>query len=376
MLVYALPQIGYEAVRRGSTILPSLNIAIDRVVFRKLIAVSGLAAVVAIGLYFAQNLGLARWAPITRFLEMAWPVLLILAVPYMCTVHALQQNQKDEFFHMGSLLVGDLSIVDWSQIKHFVLSWTIKLFFIPIMFWELNMAIQAVDTALRSNTVGQLHAYQMLVAVIYFWDLCIAATGYFATLRLFGWQIRSCSPYPIAWLVTLICYYPFYGFLYRAFLNYDDDGYYWTTWLDGSPILLAIWGTAILALKFTWIWSNAPFGLLFSNLTNRGIVTDGAFRFSKHPSYISKNMFWWLIAVPFVSPAGISFAVENSLQLAAIGLIYFFRAKYEELHLSEEPRYVQYADWIEENGIFRWVGRLIPIMRCWRPPESDSPSPK
>lgn len=372
MLVYAFPQIGYEAVRRGSAILSSVNLAIDRVVYRKLIAVFGLAAVVAITLHFAQEIGIARLVPITQFLKMVWPVLLVLTIPYMCTVHVLQQNQKDEFFHMGSLLVGDLSIVDWSQIKHFVLSWTIKLFFIPIMFWELNMAIRAVDTALKNDTFAQLHAYQILVALIYFWDLCIVAAGYFATLRLFGWQIRSCSPYPMAWFVTLICYYPFFGFLYRALLNYDDDGYYWTTWLDGSPILLAIWGTAILALKFTWIWANAPFGLLFSNLTNRGIVTDGAFRFSKHPSYISKNLFWWLLAVPFVSPAGISFAVENSLQLAAIGLIYFFRAKYEELHLSEEARYVLYANWIEKNGIFRWVGRLFPIVRYWRPPESGS----
>ena len=49
--------------------------------------------------------------------------------------------------------------------------------------------------------------------------------------------------------------------------------------------------------------------------------------------------------------------------LGMVNLIYFFRAKTEERHLSRDPTYVSYALWINENGMLKWLGNIVPILR-------------
>ena len=46
-----------------------------------------------------------------------------------------------------------------------------------------------------------------------------------------------------------------------------------------------------------------------------------------------------------------------------ICFIYYLRAKTEENHLSIYPEYVEYANWINEHGIFRWVGKILPFTK-------------
>jgi protein-S-isoprenylcysteine O-methyltransferase Ste14 len=104
-------------------------------------------------------------------------------------------------------------------------------------------------------------------------------------------------------------------------------------------------------LKLCWIYAISPFGLRFSNLTNRGIITSGGFRWIKHPSYISKNLFWWLIYIPFVTYGPPREAVKNCAILLLINGIYYCRAKSEEKHLSENPKYIAYSKWIDQHGL-------------------------
>jgi len=100
------------------------------------------------------------------------------------------------------------------------------------------------------------------------------------------------------------------------------------------------------------MWSTAAFGLRFSNLTHRGIITNGPYRWSKHPAYIAKNLSWWLISVPFIAGAGWMQAVQSCLLLAGVNLIYFLRAKTEERHLGSDPVYRDYARFIDRHGLF------------------------
>lgn len=107
---------------------------------------------------------------------------------------------------------------------------------------------------------------------------------------------------------------------------------------------------AILALTGVYTWATVVFGPRFSNLTNRGIITSGPFRWTKHPAYISKNLSWWLIAVPFVSQQGAGAAALNCLALLGVNAIYWIRAKTEERHLMQDPVYQEYAAWVAANG--------------------------
>jgi protein-S-isoprenylcysteine O-methyltransferase Ste14 len=78
-------------------------------------------------------------------------------------------------------------------------------------------------------------------------------------------------------------------------------------------------------------------GLRFSNLTNRGIITQGPYRFVRHPAYAAKVVAWWCDAVP----------VFGSILLLLffsgwIG-VYFLRALTEERHLKADPCYLAYC---------------------------------
>ncbi|MGJ3628557.1 DUF1295 domain-containing protein [Sphingomonas sp. MMS24-JH45] len=42
-----------------------------------------------------------------------------------------------------------------------------------------------------------------------------------------------------------------------------------------------------------------------SNLTHRGILTHGAYGWTRHPAYLSKNLFWWISTVPILSTGSI-----------------------------------------------------------------------
>ena len=56
--------------------------------------------------------------------------------------------------------------------------------------------------------------------------------------------------------------------------------------------------------------------------------------------------------------------VRHCLLLLGLNLIYALRAKTEERHMSNDPDYVVYANWIDEHGIFRWI-RRVPILKLF-----------
>jgi protein-S-isoprenylcysteine O-methyltransferase Ste14 len=77
-------------------------------------------------------------------------------------------------------------------------------------------------------------------------------------------------------------------------------------------------------------------GLRASNLTNRGIVSGGPYRFVRHPAYATKNLAAWIAALPALADA---FARSWSLGLWILAcvilwtMIYVVRALTEERHL-------------------------------------------
>jgi hypothetical protein len=50
-------------------------------------------------------------------------------------------------------------------------------------------------------------------------------------------------------------------------------------------------------------------------------------------------------------------------------MVYYIRARTEERHLSWDPTYVAYAEWIDRHGVLRHLGKLFPFLR-YRAPRS------
>ncbi len=225
------------------------------------------------------------------------------------------------------------------------------------------------------NDINLAHPEQWYLVghhFIFGFDLLFSATGYLFTVRLFDSHVRSTEPTLLGWVVALFCYEPFYGFFGGRYLPYDND-VYWSVWLAGSSGFYAIWGGIILGLYVIYVVATLCFGIRFSNLTHRGILTNGPYRYCKHPAYVSKNMAWWLATIPFLSGDTPVQSLRFCLMLVCINAIYLVRARTEERHLSRDPVYVQYALAMNERSVFAGLGRLFPGLR-YQAPQAGSKS--
>jgi protein-S-isoprenylcysteine O-methyltransferase Ste14 len=83
----------------------------------------------------------------------------------------------------------------------------------------------------------------------------------------------------------------------------------------------------------------------------------------KHPAYLSKNLSWWLISVPFIAGAGWVVAVQSCLLLGGVNLVYFLRTRTEERHLRADPAYRDYEAYIAEHGLAARLWRLVGLGR-------------
>jgi protein-S-isoprenylcysteine O-methyltransferase Ste14 len=307
-------------------------------------------ALIALAYWALPEYGGDFYAPFFDLVGLLAPVFALGAIPYFIYVDRRMTDPHDGYWLAGQLVSGNLPEHpdDMSKLKHHALAWTIKAFFLPLMTVFLFGNIQwmsgnDVSLALSPDAFGW---WLRLAFTI---DLAYATIGYILTLRVLDTHVRSANPLLLGWVVAIICYPPFWNLLEGQYLSFAGPES-WETWLAGSPLVYTLWGAGLLALMFFYAWSTVAFGLRFSNLTHRGIITGGPYALTKHPAYISKNLFWWLSAMPFVTSNGWEFAVKGCLLLGIVNAIYFVRARTEERHLSQDPVYVAYAAWIREHG--------------------------
>ena len=295
-----------------------------------------------------------RWA-ITGFwglLAVAWPAVLIALIRYAVVVPIAAPS--------GLELLGQWSS-DRQPLKAFpfpvLRDQMVKAYFLPMMAGAVFDSM-AVQWAYASKPSGQLSWYTLPFILIFFTDTVFATIGYLSTSNKLGSHIRSSNPYWLGWASALACYIPFSAWLKSAGLDFHD-GIEWHDLLDPVGPATYVWGTAILVINAVYTWSTVSFGIRFSNLTNRGIITNGPYRYTKHPAYLAKNVSWWLVSVPFVSAIGPRDAAIHCAALLTMNVIYVLRAKTEEQHLMHDPAYREYAGWIARHGVLARCSRMI-----------------
>lgn len=291
------------------------------------------------------------YEPFMRVMPDVLPWIMALSVPYVAYVDSRQTAPEDLLWRFGGLVL--LRDVDRTGIGNWLLGWLVKAFFLPLMFCFLTGYIANLWSFTLEEEEVAKRVYVLAYQSLYFVDVAIGTLGYCMTLRLLGTHIRSAEPTVAGWAVALLCYPPFWPAVSEAYLRYNPD-WDWTLWLAGSPVLFALWAAMIVACILVYVWATVAFGLRFSNLTHRGIITNGPYRYTKHPAYIAKNLSWWLVAIPFIPQNGsLATGVACCLMLMGVNTVYFLRAKTEERHLMADPDYRAYAAWIDRNGIFR-----------------------
>ncbi|PWG01907.1 methyltransferase family protein [Sphingosinicella humi] len=298
---------------------------------------------------------------------------LILSIPYVLWLDRRLVEPRDGAWHFGRLLIGRGRNLDKDLLHDFFRSWAVKGFFLAFMIsivpGNWTHVIQAPASDIAANPVSLSF---WLVSAMFLIDVSFATVGYVLTMKPLDAHIRSANPYATGWVAALICYPPFILMNAGGPLDYHQgtagpDG--WTYWLGGYPLVMAMTGMLLVLLTAVYAWATVAFGLRFSNLTHRGILTHGPYAWTKHPAYVSKNLFWWLATLPFLATSGSPVdMIRNSAILAMVSGVYYWRARTEERHLMADPAYRDYAEWMARNGplprfvrALKGVGKVEPV---------------
>ncbi|MXO95221.1 protein-S-isoprenylcysteine methyltransferase [Erythrobacter aquimaris] len=290
-----------------------------------------------------------------KVLAVMGAAMVVLSVPYVLWLDRVMKNPRDHPWHFGAML---FMRDDWDRaevLKHWR-AWIIKAFFGAFMISIVPVNFANVVNADFYEFLSNPVVYAVvLINLLFLIDVMVGAVGYIVTLRPLDAHIRSGNPFLGGWLAALICYPPFvWGILGNGqVMSYEHNVEQWHYWLAGNEVILWLWAGLLVFLTAIYAWATFAFGIRFSNLTYRGVLTNGPYRFTRHPAYLSKNLFWWCSVMPFLvvnqSPVD---AIRNTFFLLCVNGIYYWRARTEEAHLlAEDQKYRDYYAWMGRNGL-------------------------
>lgn len=318
---------------------------------------AGIALIYATGrFYWEGHFAFAMWC-----LEWAAPALFALSIPYVIWLDRRLVEPRDGAWAFGAWLTGTGGgDSDVEAIHNHLRSWAVKAFFLAFM---LAIVPPNFGDFIRTDTANLLadpvRLSGWLISFMFLVDVAFATIGYLLTFRPLDSHIRSANPYMAGWTAALICYPPFIMMDDGRPFDYRPGTADWVHWMQGHPTMLWVTGAMLVALTAVYAWATMAFGLRFSNLTNRGVLTHGPYAWSRHPAYLSKNLFWWLSTIPVLSTGSLADAARATILMGVVSGIYYWRARTEERHLRADPAYQAYDAWIERHGavprFWRWA---------------------
>ena len=205
----------------------------------------------------------------------------------------------------------------------------VKFFFLPFLAsWVIGNFIHQWNLIQNFNwTFHQINAF--ILALLILTDTSIFLFGYMFESSQMGSKVRSVEPTILGWVVCLWCYPPFNTFSFAPFdINFVNIHIPIANWAE--PLVLV----SITLFWGVFVWGSIALGFKASNLTNRGIISTGPYRYCRHPAYTAKITVWLIEAV---------FLGQYFIGLFLGFLImYLLRALTEERHLSLDPDYQAY----------------------------------
>lgn len=227
------------------------------------------------------------------------------------------------------------------RISKVLLVYVVNFFFSTLMCRFMLTEFEALKTAFGHLMSSAYTSYpygnklyvwhQIIFNSIFLIDVSIALIGYTVASRWLQNRTRSVDGTMLGWYAALICYPPFNDMVSKLFfggVGIHD--------LNLSETLLTVIVCLTLTMYMLYVWGTVALGFRFSNLTNRGIVTSGPYRYVRHPAYFAKNISWWL-----ESPAAFS-NILLAVSLLFWNIVYTIRAITEEKHLSKDASYEEY----------------------------------
>ena len=310
-----------------------------------------IAAVYAVGRFWWET-RFADYPFSMQLFEIALVPLIVLSVPYIVWLDRHLIEPKDGAWHFGAWIAGRDGW-DREMIQNHLRAWAVKGFFLAFMLAIVPPGFSTVvNFDLSEIARNPVWIASALITTMFLVDVQLATVGYLLTMRPLDSHIRTANPYLAGWVAALICYPPFTLMNGGGPLDYQVATASWSSWFAEYPALLAIWGAVLVVLTGVYAYATVAFGLRFSNLTHRGILTHGPYKWTRHPAYLAKNAYWWAATLPFIVTSGsLTDALRNSALMALVSAVYYWRARTEEAHLlGEDAKYREYHAWMARQG--------------------------
>ncbi|MCC6556452.1 MAG: hypothetical protein IT372_26120 [Polyangiaceae bacterium] len=233
-----------------------------------------------------------------------------------------------------------------------VLGLLVKAFYVPLMtvfFTEqfsglvknYGFVLDVTGPDGRRPTIREM--YDVALSIIFSVDVGLAWAGYVASSRWVKTTMYSVEPTVLGWAVALLCYPPFNRIQGAYFTTPGEHAF---LELSSRPAISLLASFSVASFAF-YTAATVAFGLHFSNLTHRGIITTGPYSIVRHPAYAAKNFAWWCVMFPYAVADAISKESPGQLAMSTLGLLamsglYYLRAITEERHLGKDPEYRDY----------------------------------
>jgi len=225
----------------------------------------------------------------------------------------------------------------------------VKIFYIPVMlnFTFSNYgAVSDLFFRLQFYKISDftiIHWYKLLLPIFFLVDTSYFLFGYLIESKKLGSTVRSVDKSTLSWLVTLACYPPFNSVSTIIFPWYANDSN-----LIFPSILNYTLLSLIILLFGIYLSATISLGSKCSNLTNRGTVNRGMYKYIRHPAYSAKVLAWWLMTIPIMN-------VFVFLSMLMWSVIYLVRALKEEDHLLQDREYQEYF----RNTPYRFIPKIF-----------------
>lgn len=243
-----------------------------------------------------------------------------------------------------------------------MLNIALKFFFAPLMVvWLFEHMVQLSRNgfmilefwdhpAMTVRAMFDGNVFWFLFQLILLFDVFFFTIGYLVEMPQLKNEIRSVDPTLFGWLVALACYPPF-NQVTNSILGWNSIDFPFFL----NPVVHYTVSIVVLLLMAVYAWASVALNLKASNLTHRGVIAHGPYRFVRHPAYVCKNLAWWLGLIPAATVAFNASVTAGLLVLGSMAgwtLIYAMRAFTEENHLrSVDGEYDEYCSRVKYRFI-------------------------
>jgi len=209
--------------------------------------------------------------------EKTWGVLKLMYYAYLIAGFPLNiVADKNEGSKPELVIEGVRSIVKGKRItkeqRTAVLFGLVKIFYTPLMLNFFFSNFYAVRGVAWQNFSFRFN-YTILLSVIFMIDTLFFAFGYLFEHKLLKNVVRSVESTGLGWAVALASYPPFNSISGNFLGWYSFDNFFVSVaWIDYLFKIL------IVLLLLLYLWATLSLGTKCSNLTNRGVVSKGAYK--------------------------------------------------------------------------------------------------